>query len=382
MLRASTPQVKQLLTSDGCWWNRHITLYRTLDNRTEGVVLTFTDVTQALRADEQTRRLAAVLLDSNDAVNMHDFDGNITAWNRGAERMFGYSEAEALQMKVEQMIPEEALPKVRSYWERMRQGERVNSWESQRRTKDGRVLDVWVTATVLKDAQGRPVAIAKTKRDITERKKLEREVVEIASQEQRRIGQDLHDSVGQDLTALNIMADDLAEILRTDPAIGAKLIEQMAQGLRRSQRELRAVLRGLLPVAVDSEGLMAALSDLADRTQQEGKTTCKFACPKPVAVADNHTATHLYLIAQEAVHNAVKHAQPRNIRIFLESNHLLLLSVQDDGIGMSSRLTENHGGLGLRIMQNRAAIIGATLTIQPAKPTGTLVICTLASKNP
>ena len=126
---------------------------------------------------------------------------------------------------------------------------------------------------------------------------------------------------------------------------------------------------------------MAALSDLADRIQREGKATCTFNCARPVSVADNLTATHLYLIAQEAVRNAVNHAQPRSIRISLKSNHLLLLSVQDDGIGMPAQPTESPGGLGLRIMQNRAAIIGAVLTIQPAQPTGTLITCALGRKN-
>ncbi|MGE5192769.1 MAG: PAS domain-containing protein [Deltaproteobacteria bacterium] len=217
--------------------------------------------------------------------------------------------------------------------------------------------------------------------NITKRKVLEREVVEIASLEQRRIGQDLHDSVGQELTALNILAGSLAKNLQTNPSSGPKLVERMVQGLQRSQKELRAVMRGLLPVAVDTEGLMAALSDLAGRIQQEQKATCEFECPEPVSVANNLTATHLYLIAQEAVHNAVKHARPGNIRIMLKANHVLSLSVQDDGIGVPARLTENHGGLGLRIMRNRAAIIGATLTIEPAKPTGTLVTCALDRKN-
>ena len=113
VLRTLTPQEKQVQTPDGCWWNRRITLYRTLDNRIEGVVLTFTDVTQVRRADEQARRLATVLLDSNDAVTVHDFDGKITAWNRGAEQMLGYSEAEALQMNAEQLIPEELRAEVR-----------------------------------------------------------------------------------------------------------------------------------------------------------------------------------------------------------------------------------------------------------------------------
>jgi len=518
VLRSCTPREKQVQTRDGCWWTRRITLYRTLDNRIAGVALTFIDVTQIRRADEQARRLATVLLDSNDAVIVHDFAGQITAWNRGAERMTGYSEAEALQMNVEQMIPEELRAQVRSDWEKLRRGERVDSWETQRRTKDGRILDVWVTATALRDELGRPVAIAITERDITERKRtharleneieqrtaalrksqeqltvilhtaadaiitfnakgiiqsvnaatermfgytaakmighnvkilmpspfrddydrdltyskktgvkqtigigrevvarrrdgstfpvefavsevaqlklftgilrditrrkeLERDVVEIASMEQRRIGQDLHDSVGQELTALNILAGDLAESLRTNPSNGSILVEQLVQGLHRSQQQLRAVMRGLLPVAVDTEGLMAALSDLADRIQQEGKAICMFDCPEPVSVADNLTATHLYLIAQEAVHNALKHGRPRNIRIVLQSNHRLILRVQDDGIGIPAQPAENHGVLGLRIMRNRAAIIGATLTISPAEPTGTLVTCALARKN-
>lgn len=122
---------------------------------------------------------------------------------------------------------------------------------------------------------------------------------------------------------------------------------------------------------------MAALSDLVDRIQREGKATCTFDCPELVSVADNLDATHLFLIAQEAVHNAVKHAKPKSIRITLKSDDLLVVTVLDDGVGMPSRPTENHGGLGLRIMRNRAAIIGARLTIQPAKPTGTLVICAL-----
>jgi two-component system CheB/CheR fusion protein len=520
VLRTLTPQETQveLPTPDGCSWNRRITPYRTVDNHIEGVVLTFTDVTQVRHAADQAQRLATILVDSNDAVYVHDLEGKITHWNRGAEIMYGYGEAEALRMNFERIVPPEIGDKVRVFWRQLQEGKRVDTWESQRKTKAGRILDVSVTATAIKDARGRPIAIAKTERDISEqklahahlehliqqrtaalrqsqeqlaailhtaadgiitidakgiirsvnaateqmfgystiemigqnvkmlapspyheqhdryldnfnktgvkkligigrevvarrkdgstfpvdlavsevdhlklftgilrdvtrRKELEREVVEIASLEQRRIGQDLHDSVGQELTALNMLAGDLAETLRTEPLKASMLVEQLARGLQRSQQELRAVLRGLLPVAVDSEGLMAALSDLADRIQRDGKATCKFDCPEPVSVADNLTATQLYLIAQEAVHNAVKHARPKNIRISLESNAVLVLSVQDDGIGMPAQPTESNGGLGLHIMQNRAGVICATLTIQPAKPTGTLVKCALPWRN-
>lgn len=240
----------------------------------------------------------------------------------------------------------------------------------------------WFLMRVTRFPGDGPRRVVVAHENITKRKELEREVVEIASLEQRRIGQDLHDSVGQELTALNMLAGDLAETLRMNPGNESKLVERMVQGLQRSQKELRAVMRGLLPVAVDTEGLMAALSDLTDRIQLEGKVTCTFDCPEPVSVTDNLTATHLYLIAQEAVHNAVKHARPRNISIVLVSNEHLRLNVQDDGIGMPAQLTETNGGLGLRIMRNRASIIGATLTIESAEPTGTLVTCTLMSESP
>ena len=178
-----------------------------------------------------------------------------------------------------------------------------------------------------------------------------------------------------------MVAGNLAKTLQSDPANAPELVERMVLGLQRSQRELRSVMRGLSPVSVDAEGLMAALSDLANRIRQEGNAACVFDCPKPVLVADNLVATHLYLIAQEAVHNAVKHSRCQNIRIAVKSNDFLVLSVQDDGIGILNQPAESYVGLGLRIMRNRAAIIGATLTIEPAQPTGTVVKCTLRGKN-
>jgi signal transduction histidine kinase len=90
------------------------------------------------------------------------------------------------------------------------------------------------------------------------------------------------------------------------------------------------------------------------------------------------TATHLYLIAQEAAHNAVKHALPRNVRISLHSDHRLVLRVQDDGVGIPPGA---EMGLGQRIMRNRAEIIGATLTIEPARPGGTVVNCVLPRRD-
>jgi signal transduction histidine kinase len=215
---------------------------------------------------------------------------------------------------------------------------------------------------------------------MTKYKRLEREVVEVAAQQQQRIGQDLHDSVAQELTALKLLARHLAETLGAERGNASDVVKQVQQGLQRSQRQLRAVLRGLLPVAVAGEGLMAALAALASRTQEQAIVTCTFDCPEPVTLTDNLTATHLYLIAREAVHNALKHGKPRNICISLRADRLLVLTVQDDGMGMRTRPLGTEG-LGLRIMRNRAAIIGAHLVIEPAQSTGTVVTCSLVKKN-
>lgn len=206
-------------------------------------------------------------------------------------------------------------------------------------------------------------------------------MVEVVSREQRHIGQELHESVAQELTALNLLASSLIETLRNGSSKYVKLADHIAQGLQRSMRELRAVLRGLLPVLVDPEGLMAALSELAGRVQQQSKVTCTFDCREPVSFADNLAATHLYLIAQEAAQNAVTHDAATTVCIELGDSDIgLVLRVHDDGkrLSLRSGATPSQG---LRIMRNHAAIIGARLSIEPSHPTGTVVTCVLARRH-
>ena len=349
-----------------------------------GYIGTCIDITERKAAEgalqDREERLRAILDTAADAIITVDGRGIIQSVNRATERMFGYAAAEMLGRNVSMLMPSpyrEAHDGYMARYARTREKHIIGiSREVDARRKDGSVFPTDLAVSEIEHLG----LFTGIHRDLTERKQLERDVVEAASLEQRRIGQDLHDSVAQELTALNILAGDLVDVLRTDPASGTPLADRISQGLHRSQQELRAVLRGLLPVAVDAEGLMAALTDLAARTQQEGKVSCTFDCPRPVVLTDNLMATHLYLIAQEAVRNAVKHARSRHVRIALESNQFLVLRVRDDGVGMPVPETENPG-LGLRIMRNRAAVIGAALTIEPGKPTGTVVTCSLARRK-
>jgi PAS domain S-box-containing protein len=349
-----------------------------------GRVVVFRDVTDRKRAEVRLReseaRMQAILNTAADAIITMDIHGMVQSVNPATERMFGYAAAEMVGYNVGLLMPSPYREEHDRYLTRYQQtGERHitgTGRELEARRKDGSTFPMHLVVSEIEDRK----LFTGILRDMTEFKRLEREVVEIASQQQQHIGQDLHDSVAQELTALTLLATDLADALKTDPAHAPRLIERIVSGLQRGQKELRAVLQGLLPVAVDREGLMAALAELASGTQQQANVTCTFDCPAPVVLTDNLTATHLYLIAQEAVHNAVKHAKPRNIWISLQSNHALVLRVQCNGTDMPARplVTE---GLGLRIMRDRAAIIGAHLTIEPAEPTGTVVTCALVRRK-
>jgi two-component system CheB/CheR fusion protein len=155
------------------WYGMRISPYRTIENMIDGVVITFVNITKmkraemALRESEANRRLAAVVRDSNDAVTVLDFDGNFTDWNKGAEKMYGYSEDEALKMNILDMVPEEKQEET-LFWIKQLQKQDVASFETRRITKDGKRLKVSLTATRLIDDDGKTMAIATTERDITE----------------------------------------------------------------------------------------------------------------------------------------------------------------------------------------------------------------------
>ena len=226
---------------------------------------------------------------------------------------------------------------------RLRRGERVDSLETRRLAKDGRIIDVLLTGTPVKDEGGEIIAMALTEHDVTERKALEKEVLEIAAGEQRRIGHDLHDTVGQEMTALGLMADSLMAALQERSPTDVPLAAKIVQGVRRTLNQVRALSRGLVPVEVLAHGLMAALADLTARIDQESGITCRFACPNLVLVENNTTATHLYRIAQEAVGNALKHGQAKQIEVDLGvTDGLLTLRITDDGIGMRNQGCENR----------------------------------------
>ena len=338
-------------------------------------------ITEEKQAEAKHRRLATIVIDSNDAVTVQDFEGRLTAWNGGAERMYGYSESEALSMNIRDIVPESRCDEALKLVARIARGEDVQSLETQRISKDGRTLDVWLTVTKLVDEDGNPDAVATTERDITERKQIEQQLAILTEQERQRIGRELHDTTGQELTGLGFMAQSVLEELAAESHPREETVRKMEESIQRALAQVRRLALGLVPVELDADGLMAALQELAIKTTEARNIACTFRRNQPVRMEDNTMATQIYLIAKEAVANAVKHAQAEHVEIELShyDNRVTLL-VRDDGVSIGERPGE--GGMGLRIMRHRAALIRATLEIEPVDRGGTLIMCVLTTQKP
>lgn len=217
---------------------------------------------------------------------------------------------------------------------------------------------------------------------IAARKRLEEEILEISEREQQRIGQDLHDDLGQQLAGAWMMSTVLERNLTSRAAPEAPTAGNISELLKKAVALTRSLARGLHPVAPEPGGLTAALRDLAARVNEMFHIDCRFKCASAVDVYDNTTATHLYRIAQEAVSNGIKHGHAKNVRIHLSSDaESTTLTVEDDGTGIG-KLDPNHQGMGLRIMHYRVGMIGARISIEKQKGGGTCVTCTLPKTKP
>jgi two-component system, chemotaxis family, CheB/CheR fusion protein len=164
VLETLSPLEAEVKTKEGIWYLLRIRPYRTLDNVIEGIVLTFVDITARKRSEDELRRMAVIIQDSNDAITVQDLHGRILAWNRGAQRMYGWSEAQAVGMNIMESVPESKRAEIEDFMRRLRAGEQIDSFDTQRKTKDGRILDVWLTVTRLLDDAQAITSIATTER--------------------------------------------------------------------------------------------------------------------------------------------------------------------------------------------------------------------------
>lgn len=223
----------------------------------------------------------------------------------------------------------------------------------------------------------RPGGICGLVEDVTDRRRLESEILHVGEMERQRIGGDLHDTLGQSLTGVGFLCNALQQSLARKGLPEAEEANEIVNLLRESISLTRALARGLCPVEVQPDGLMAALREVAEQTARVYGLPCRFLCPRPVLVSDADAATHVYNIAKEAVNNALKHARARQITIeFDQQDGETVLTVRDDGVGIP-QAGEQGQGLGLRLMRYRASMIGARVEVCRPAEGGTAIVCRL-----
>lgn len=350
--------------------------------------------TRVLYAKQE--RLQAILNNDFNAVLTCDRQGLVESVNLAAVRMFGEPAEEMIGQDFQRFVPPpDGQPQGES---RLRNLKLMTGYslEVVAHRKEGSTFPAEMAVSEITHLGLFCVIL----RDISEHKRLERDVAEATAYEQRRIGQDLHDSVGQQLTALTMLAQDFVESLAPDaqppnsrlqhsdqnaksPTLAClspfELAERLRRDLHKALEQIRSISRNLNPVPIDSQGLTAALTDLVERMQLQSRVRCSFDCELPVLIEDNVTGTHLFHIAQEALSNALRHADAREVQIELQQSDLqVVLRIRDDGRGVAWPLPQREG-IGMRIMKSRADMIGATLSIDRAKPRGTVVTCALAN---
>jgi PAS domain S-box-containing protein len=377
----------RIIARDGrvVWFHCEAKMIRRSDGRPwfiHGVAVDITELKLAEEAFEEERDVLSAILDTVGAlVVVLDRSGRIVRFNRACEQTSGYSFEEVKGKYFWNLFLPEERERLSTIFEQLKTGRPVDEFESYWISGDGSRRFIGWSTTALPRAHDAGRYVIATGIDRTERKHLEKAILEASGREQRRIGQDLHDGLGQDLTGIAFMSkvqeQRLAEKLLPEAAGAAKIVDLVNEAINTT----RQLARGLLPVLSDSQGLMSALQEWASEVEKLFHIECRFECDDPVVNLDETVATHLYRVAQEAVHNAIKHGGATRVVISLAAGRdEAVLKVLDDGTGIPDVLP-NQSGMGLRIMNYRAGMIGGSLRVERAAGNGTLISCIFPTKR-
>ena len=379
------------------------------------------DLSERKRAEEALRRseehLRAIINQSNAGIASCDLSGRFLFANQKFREMLGYTDSELVVRTIFTITHPDDVDITKSRFGKMVQRRQPVEMEKRYIRKDRSLIWVNVCDTPVLDAAGKPLSAVAVAIDVTQRKKaeaalqkskerleklvqqrttalrvantelkneiecrkgLEEEILAISDREQQRLGQELHDGLCQHLTAVAFMARSVALRLKNHRVIEVNDIEKIAQLVNDAATDTRNLSRALHRRDVDAVGLVNALEDLVDR--EIWKTPCRLKIKPAFRIDDDAAASHLYRIAREAVINANKHAQAREIVVKLErARKEIVLRVTDDGVGIPSE-PKLKQGLGSHIMRYRAGVIGGRLEVESPKRGGTRVSCYLPDK--
>jgi PAS domain S-box-containing protein len=327
----------------------------------------------ALRESEQ--RMRAIVDTAVDAIVTIDERGRIESANAATQGLFGYTLEEMIGRNIKMLMPAPY------------HSEHDNYLRNYLRTGEARIIGIGREVIAMrKDRTTFPINLSVSEvrfggrrlftgiiHDISKRRSLERQILEISEAEQRRIGQDLHDGLCQYLVGIGFTAEMIAARVQEHVPQQAEEIRKVGQLMRNAATQARDLSHGLNPVGIGEQGLVTALQTLARQISELFQVACTFRSSGRVDVRDRATAMHIYRITQEAVSNAVRHGHSQAINVqFKSKNSYLLLTIEDNGRGMT---TGGPSGMGLQTMGYRARMIGGTLSVGPRPGGGTVITC-------
>jgi PAS domain S-box-containing protein len=351
-----------------------------------GAVINITEITDRQAAQHLRETQARMFELLHEGVVVIDTNNMIRMANPAFERMFGFTAGAAVETSMDDLIAQ--APGIRR--DRLDQHllgtitepPGLTPVEFKCRRRDGSTFDAACVATLTHvDGETHRLAVIT---DVTERRVLEREILEIAGREQLRIGSDLHDGLGQDLTGVALMLRSVVAQLRKEDSSARTDVEDIISLVNGAIESTRAMARGLAPVGADRGGLIAGLQSMAVRGMERYGVRAHFntSLKEPLTL-DDGAATHLYRIAQEAFTNAIRHGRVTQVTIELATAEgTLTLSVQDNGRGFDERNASNNG-MGLKLMRYRAQMLGGDVTVANNNEGGGVVVrCTCPHRAP
>lgn len=349
------------------------------------------DITEKKRNEAELRRYASIVDSSSDAIISKDLNGIIQSWNRGAETIFGYTAKEAIGNSVTMLMPPDRVNEEPGILARIRRGEPVSHYETVRQRKDGTLIDISLNISPVRDSHGVIVGASKIARDITEHNRLratEREaelmarLVQTQESERRRIARDIHDHIGQYMTAMRLTVEKLVGSTAKDgPAYDdLRKIKDIAHRL---DRDISFLAWELRPTDLEQHGLQFALEHFVNQWSERSGIAADFEYvgdanqPRLSATIE----TNLYRIAQEALNNIVKHAKASHVGILMHRyRNLVLLIIEDNGKGFDPSLppppAEGHGN-GLAGIRERVELLNGKLLLESSPKKGTSIAVTV-----
>ena len=329
---------------------------------------------------ESEEKYRSVMESVPDPIVVYDMNGKVTYMNPAFTKVFGYTLADSLGSKMDHFVPKanwkETMEGIRSILD----GEIIPRLETKRKAKDGRLVDVTTRGSVYKDKNGNPLGSVIIHRDVSEVKRLEKAIMETGERERQAIGNDLHDDLCPHLIGIEGLVKVLKRKAGNHSDDVTRLSDHISELIKQAISKTRGLARGLCPVYFNY-GLESALEDLVANTRMIHDVDCRFESQKGLNVVNHMVTLNLYNIAGEAVRNAVRHGLADCILITMEvRDGQFCFTITDNGIGQEAARQKKDGitrGMGIRIMNYRAKIIGGSLEILPAKEQGTMVTLTM-----